>query len=181
MITANFGSFKEYDMQNRFFNPDLAGGALLDIGVYALSIARSFMETQPHRIVSQVLPAPTGVDEQATILLMNPQGQMAALALSLHSKQPKRTVISCEKGYLEIMEYPRADCAVMVDAATGEREEICAGETALALQYEIEDMEAAVRGRRELTRLSLTRDVMDIMTRLRREWGIQYPDEAEAD
>ena len=32
MITMNFGSFKEYDMSNRFFNMKLAGGAMLDIG-----------------------------------------------------------------------------------------------------------------------------------------------------
>ena len=38
IMTVNFGSFKEYDMNNRFFNMNLAGGALLDIGVYALSI-----------------------------------------------------------------------------------------------------------------------------------------------
>ena len=111
MMTLNFGSFKEYDMQNRFFAPSLAGGALLDIGVYALSLARGFMESQPDRVLSQMRPAPTGVDEQAGILLMNRQGQMATLALSLHAKQPKRAMISCEKGYLEILEYPRADRA----------------------------------------------------------------------
>ena len=43
MIQMNFGSYKEYDMKNRFFNPNLAGGALLDIGVYALSFVRWFM------------------------------------------------------------------------------------------------------------------------------------------
>ena len=43
IMTVNFGSFKEYDMNNRFFNMNLAGGALLDIGVYALSAVRSFM------------------------------------------------------------------------------------------------------------------------------------------
>ena len=37
LIQMNFGSYKEYDMTNRFFNRQLAGGALLDIGVYALS------------------------------------------------------------------------------------------------------------------------------------------------
>ena len=37
VIQMNFGSYKEYDMKNRFFNRNLAGGALLDIGVYALS------------------------------------------------------------------------------------------------------------------------------------------------
>ena len=40
LITMNFGSFKEYDMNNRFFNRYLAGGAMLDIGVYALSFIR---------------------------------------------------------------------------------------------------------------------------------------------
>ena len=47
IMTVNFGSFKEYDMNNRFFNMNLAGGALLDIGVYALSAVRSFMSKQP--------------------------------------------------------------------------------------------------------------------------------------
>ena len=67
------------------------------------------MSSQPDQVLSQVKYAPTGADEQEGILLMNPDGQMAALSLSLHSKQPKRAVISCEKGYIEIMEYPRAD------------------------------------------------------------------------
>lgn len=178
MITANFGSFKDYDMTNRFFNMNLAGGALLDIGVYALSITRSFMSSQPDQILSQMRPAPTGADEQASIILMNGDGQMATLALSLHSKQPKRTVISCEKGYIEIMEYPRADKAVIVDAETGAAEEICEGSTASALRYEMEDMEAAIlSGDTSALKLDLSRDVMSIMTRLRKEWGMKYPGE----
>ena len=178
MITVNFGSFKEYNMENRFFNRNLAGGAMLDIGVYALSIVRSFMEEQPDRVVSQWLPAPTGVDEQATILLQNCRGQMATVALTMHSKQPKRAMISCEKGYIEIMEYPRADKAVITDAATGERREISAGETAKALFYELTDMEKAVTsGDAAHMKLGFSRDVMDIMTFLRNEWGLRYPEE----
>lgn len=178
MIQLNFGSYKEYDMKNRFFNMNLAGGALLDIGVYALSLARSFMTSQPKQVLSQVKYAPTGADEQAGILLMNEEGQMATLALSLHSKQPKRAVISCEKGYIEIMEYPRADRAVIVEAETGKTHEITAGETANALQYEMTDMEEAIlHGDTQAMRLPYTRDVMAIMTRLRKEWGMKYPGE----
>lgn len=178
IITMNFGSFKEYNMSNRFFNMNLAGGAMLDIGVYALSIVRSFMEEKPEDIVSQWKASPTGSDEQATILLKNKQEQMATVALSMHSKQPKRAMISCEKGYIEIMEYPRADKAVIVDAESGERTEIESGETANALYYEMMDMEQAVRsGDASNMQLQYSKDVMDIMTKLRKDWGMKYPGE----
>ena len=178
IITLNFGSFKEYDMNNRFFNMDLAGGAMLDIGVYALSIVRSFMEEKPEEILSQWKPSPTGSDEQATMLLKNSQGQMATVALSMHSKQPKRAMISFEKGYIEIMEYPRACKATIVDAETGEETLIETGETGKALYYEMTDMEEAVRtGDPGIMKLDYSRDVMDIMTRLRKDWGMKYPGE----
>ena len=176
LIQLNFGSFKDYDMSNRFFNRSLAGGAMLDIGVYALSLARLFLDSNPDQVKSFVRKAPTGVDESAAIAMANPQGQLVTAALSLHSKQPKRAVISCEKGYIEIMEYPRADQALIVDAATGARETVQAGRTADALVYELEDMEAAVRGEGDML-LPYTADVMALMTRLRRDWGVSYPEE----
>ena len=178
MLQINFGSFKEYDMENRFFNRNLAGGALLDIGVYALSLARSFLDSCPDQVKSLMKQAPTGVDEQAGILLMNPEGQMAGITLSLHSRQPKRAVISCEKGYLEISDYPRADSAVFVDAVSGLRTQIEAGRTEDALLYEMQDMEAAViSGDDSAMNLSLTAEVMRLMTGLREEWGLRYPEE----
>lgn len=178
MITMNFGSFKEYNMQNRFFNMNLAGGAMLDIGVYALSIVRSFMSEKPDEIVSQWKPSPTGSDEQATILLKNSKDEMATVALSMHSKQPKRAMISCEKGYIEIMEYPRASKAVIVDAESGNTREIEAGKTENALYYEMMDMEAAVKNAdASEMKLEYSRDVMDIMTRLRKDWNMKYPGE----
>ena len=178
IITMNFGSFKEYDMSNRFFNMNLAGGAMLDIGVYALSIVRGFMDEKPDEIESQWKPSPTGSDEMATILLKNTKGQMATVALSMHSKQPKRAMISCEKGYIEILEYPRADRAIIVDAKTGEQREIVVGNTSDALYYELQDMEEAVRTNNpSLLHLQESCDVMEIMTKLRKDWGMKYPGE----
>lgn len=177
LITMNFGSFKEYDMNNRFFNPNLAGGAMLDIGVYALSFIRWFMDSKPDKCASQTKSAPTGVDEQVGLLLMNDEGQMASVMLSLHSKQPKRGMISCEKGYIEIMEYPRACKATIVCTETGERKEICEGETERALQYEMEDMEEEISKRSGCMLREYTKDVMEIMTDIRNEWGLKYPEE----
>ena len=178
LLQLNFGSYKEYNMKNRFFNMNLAGGAMLDIGVYALSLTRSFLASQPNAIMSQVKYAPTGADEQSNIILTNPDGQMASITLSLHSKQPKRAVISCEKGYIEIMEYPRADKAIIVEAETGKVHTVTAGATANALQYEMQDMEDAIlNGNTGIMHLAHTTDVMAIMTQLRKEWNVKYPGE----
>lgn len=58
LITMNFGSYKEYNMNNRFFNRNLAGGAMLDIGVYALSFIRYFMTEKPDKLLSQLKKLP---------------------------------------------------------------------------------------------------------------------------
>lgn len=177
LIQMNFGSYKEYDMNNRFFSRNLAGGAMLDIGVYALSFVRWFMSSKPDQILSQVKFAPTGVDEQAGILLKNKEGEMATVLLSLHAKQPKRGMVSFDHGYLEIMEYPRGEQAVITYTDTGEKEVITAGDTENALSYEIEDMEAAIGGNDSVMHLQYTKDVMDMMTEIRGQWGMKYPEE----
>lgn len=177
MIQMNFGSYKDYNMKNRFFNIELAGGSLLDIGVYAISFVRWFMSSKPTQVLSQVKYAPSGVDEQAGILLMNDDQEMATIALTLHSKQPKRGMISCDKGYIEIMEYPRAEKAVITYTETGAQEIIEVGKHEDALFYEMQDMEQAVRGDEEIVCLEYTKDVMDIMTGIRKEWGLVYPEE----
>ena len=178
LIQENFGSYKEYDMKNRFFNPELAGGALLDIGVYSLTLARLFLKSQPHEALSMMNPAPTGTDETEGILLRNAEGQMVVLSLTMHSKQPKRAMISADKAYLEIMEYPRADRASIVWTETGVREELQVGNTAQALSYVLADMERAVVGDEYArAQLGTSADVMELMTNLRVDWNFKYPEE----
>ena len=178
LIQENFGSYKEYDMKNRFFNPELAGGALLDIGVYSLTLARLFLKSQPHEALSMMNPAPTGTDETEGILLRNAEGQMVVLSLTMHSKQPKRAMISADKAYLEIMEYPRADRVSIVWTETGAREELQVGNTAQALSYVLADMERAVAGDEYArAQLGTSADVMELMTSLRADWNFKYPEE----
>ena len=178
LIQENFGSYKEYDMKNRFFNPELAGGALLDIGVYSLTLARLFLKSQPHEALSMMNPAPTGTDETEGILLRNAEGQMVVLSLTMHSKQPKRAMISADKAYLEIMEYPRADRASIVWTETGAQEELRVGNTAQALSYVLADMERAVAGDEYArAQLGTSADVMELMTSLRADWNFKYPEE----
>lgn len=177
MIQINFGSFKEYNMENRFFNPKMAGGALLDIGVYAISLARCYLKSTPNQVVSIMKKAPSGVDEISGIVMQNKEGQMVVISLSLHTKQPKRCNICGEDGYIEIYDYPRAEEAKIVYTESGKSEVIREGEMSRALQYEMEDMEKAISGNAEDMCLEYTEDVMRIMTDLRKEWEMYYPEE----
>lgn len=182
LAQLNFGSYKEYgDLTNRFYNINLAGGAMLDIGVYALSLMRLFMASQPREVVSLGNLASTGVDEAGGIVCRNDEGQLGVISLTLHSKQPKRAVISFDRCYVEVTDYPRADHATIVWTADGRREEVRAGEEAYALCYEMADLEAAVAGDAEKRALlGYAADVMELMTRLRADWGVVYPEEREA-
>ena len=175
-VQVNFGSYKEYDMKNRFFNKNLAGGALLDIGVYALSFTRWFMSENPKQITSQVKFAPTGVDEQTGILLMNEQQEMASISLSLHAKQPKRGLAAFEKGFIEIYDYPRAEQASIYYTEQDKKEVIEMGKTEYALLYEVMDMEKAISQKGDMY-LQYTIDVMEQMTKLRNDWNMKYPEE----
>jgi len=175
MVQVNFGSCKEYDVNNRFFSKELAGGALLDIGVYAASFARFFMTAKPNVVLTTANYFETGVDETSGILLKNEVGEMAVIALTMRAKQPKRGVIACEKGFIEISNYPRAEKATITYTKSGQVETITSGETDKALQYEIQDMEEYITNQSGEENLTMIRDVMGTLTSIRSQWGLVYP------
>lgn len=170
MVQVNFGSFKEHDVNNRFFNPNLAGGALLDIGVYAVSFARWFMASKPNTVLTTMTPFETGVDESSGILLQNKEMEIATISLTMRAKQPKRGLVACENGYIEIYNFPRADKATITYTSDGHTEEIVCGESGLALNYEIRDMEEYVSNLNGQTNLQCIQDVMDVLTSVQESW-----------
>lgn len=174
MVNVSFGSCKEYDVTNRFFSPDLAGGALLDIGTYALSFARFFLSAQPHEVLTTVKKFETGVDEQSGIILKNAVDEMAVVTLTMRAKMPKRGVVAGDLGFITVDNFPRATRA-MITYLDGTTEVVEAGVEAKALEYEILDMENYILNNGGDDVLQLSVDVMDIMTDVRNQWGIKYP------
>lgn len=170
MVQVNFGSFKEHDVNNRFFNPNLAGGALLDIGVYAVSFARWFMASKPNTVLTTMTPFETGVDESSGILLQNKEMEIATISLTMRAKQPKRGLVACENGYIEVYNFPRADKATITYTSNGHTQEITCGESGLALNYEIRDMEEYVSNLNGQTNLQCIQDVMDVLTSVQESW-----------
>lgn len=174
MVQVSFGSFKEYDENNRFFNLDLAGGALLDIGTYALSFARYFLSSMPEEILSTVKKAKTGVDEQSGIILKTKEDEIATISLAFRSKMPKRGIVSCDNGFITIDNFPRANKAT-INYLDGTVEVIECGEEEKALDYEVIFMEEKINENKESNSLELTYDVTKIMNKVRKDWGIVYP------
>lgn len=173
MIQVNFGSLKEYDVTNRFFSPDLAGGALLDIGTYALSFTRYFLSSQPEEILTTVKKFETGVDEQSGIILKNSDDEMAVISLTMRAKQPKRGIVCGELGYITVENFPRADKAT-ITYPDGSVEIIEEGHGSKALEYEIEYVNSMVMSKTGNDTLRLSVDVMDIMDEVRKQWNLSY-------
>lgn len=169
MIQAPFGSYKDPDPTNRFFNPELAGGALLDIGTYAVSFARWFLSEQPEVIASTMIPFSTGVDEQSVTILRNEKNELATVSLTFQAKMPKKGIVAFENGYLTIDEYPRADKAELF-FNDGTTELIESGFSGNAMNYEIENMVKMIHGELPNKSLFFTKDVIDILDRMQQKW-----------
>jgi len=174
MVQASFGSYKELDPTNRFFNPALAGGALLDIGVYALAFVREFLTATPYITGTTMHRASTGVDESETISLRTAANELATVALTFRAKMPKQGIVAYEKGYFTINAYPRAAEALFTDS-TGQTSVIQAGDSKQAMNYEIADMQQMIAGNLANTSLIKTADVMAVMTAARNQWDYRYP------
>jgi predicted dehydrogenase len=175
LVQVNFGSWKD-DLSSRFFQPEAAGGALLDIGGYASSFARVFLEQIPTKFSATVKFHPSGVDEAWVIGMENDAGQIVNMSLSMCAKQPKRGVVSGEKGYIEVDDYPRATSANVFFVSDGHTETITAGIGGRhALQYEVEDMEELVANPRESKSLQFTSEIVHMLSDIRERYGVQYP------
>ncbi|MBN1486353.1 MAG: Gfo/Idh/MocA family oxidoreductase [Anaerolineae bacterium] len=101
MIKADFGFRATFDPHNRLFSPELGGGALLDVGIYPLSLA-SMVLGKPIEATGMAQLGPTGVDEQTAILLKYPQGQLALLSAAIRTDTLTEAVLFGTEGYIKI-------------------------------------------------------------------------------
>jgi predicted dehydrogenase len=100
---ADLGSRVPFDPQGRVFNADLGGGALLQKGIYLLSLA-SMILGSPSVVTSLTIMGETGVDEHAGILLGYPGAQLASLVCSVRVHTQRGATIVGTAGRIKIHE-----------------------------------------------------------------------------
>lgn len=100
-MTADLGFAAPFDPKNRFFDPKLGGGALLDLGVYLVSLA-SLLLGPPERTIGRAVFGPTGVDEHATAILEYADGAVAVLTASIGSDLAGECTVIGTRGKLRV-------------------------------------------------------------------------------
>jgi len=101
VFMADAGWAHPFDPMSRFFDPALGGGALLDVGVYPLSMASMILGT-PTDVSSLMTPAPTGVDAQCTCSLAFADGGVATFTASIVCKTPREGLVVGSEGSIRI-------------------------------------------------------------------------------
>jgi predicted dehydrogenase len=100
-VIADHGQWFAEDREHRLFAPELAGGALLDLGVYPVAFA-SMVLGRPTEIKSMITPAFTGVDGQTSMLMRYASGAQAVLTCTLAARSPTRAAIVGTRARIEI-------------------------------------------------------------------------------
>lgn len=101
-VQADLGVDRPFDPDDRLFNPALGGGALLDLGVYVVSLAQYFLG-DPAAVVAHGSLFPTGVDAEAGVLLRYDDGRTATLLCSLLHPTPGQARIFGTEGWIDIL------------------------------------------------------------------------------
>ncbi|MEM8786218.1 MAG: Gfo/Idh/MocA family oxidoreductase, partial [Pseudomonadota bacterium] len=100
-LIASFGLAEAPGGDNPLFDPARGGGALLDRGVYLLSLAQHVLGA-PSSITAKARTSVTGVDEHTALTLTYPNGAIASLIASLTADLPNRFLISGTAGAIEL-------------------------------------------------------------------------------
>ncbi|WP_289220531.1 Gfo/Idh/MocA family protein [Ileibacterium valens] len=178
MIQVTYGIQKDFNPDSRFYSLEHGGGALMDIGLYAISFLCLYMDNVPDHVKTYVSKASTGVDETSAIIVQNKDGQIGNISLSLNTMMLEQAILCLEKGYILVHGFPRADQAV-VHYVDGKTDIIESGNSEQALEYEMKEMESAIEENRQPKGLKDAREVMHILTQIRKQWNIEFPSEQE--
>src|SRR3954453_10196176 len=114
VIEANFGFPMPKNLDGRMYNLDLAGGALLDLGVYPVALTTYFTNKKPDSIQASGVLAETGADEITGIILQY-GAVTASLFCSMVNIMDNKAMLYGDKGYIEIPEFFKAGSAILYD------------------------------------------------------------------
>ena len=188
MINAMFGYDGTANKAQWRFAHDMAGGALLDVGIYPLAMTFAMFGTDPVK-VSTAAYIENGVDEYNTFTFEYADGRIAVLSDGIGIKLNNSVFIGGTEGSVlfgeswwhpdraEFAPHGEADCRI-----TEDREVFYQPYPATGFQYEAQAVqEYFLQGLKEAPEMPLdeTLKIAKMMDRLRKEWGLVYKEDQE--
>jgi predicted dehydrogenase len=179
MVTANLAYV--LDHVERMHRPELAGGALLDLGVYALNFASMVLGRDVVDIQTTAQMMDTGVDLQDSITLTYAGGEMAVLCAAMNCRGDSRGVVYGTKGTLtaDNINNPLVITVAPLDKS-GETRVYNAPAQITGFEYQVQAaVDAIEQGQVECEAMphAETVRIMQLMDDIRAQWGMKYPGE----
>lgn len=182
-VIADLGFKAEVGPEHRLFNPELGGGALLDLGIYPLSIAMALLGPVTS-VLAQADLGPTGVDEQTALVLRHEGGGMSVCSCSLRARLPSELTIAGERGHVRMNGMFHRAQVVTVARADGVARTVPAPYLGNGYVHEIVEAQRCWRaglvespGMTHADTLAL----MGVMDEARRQIGLAYAADRAAD
>ena len=175
-IQANLGypiSHKE-----RIAQPRLAGGALLDLGVYPINFAMMFFGHDLDQVTGSCIKSPLGVDFLDNICLTFRDGKMASLHATAFGPSDRNGIIYGEKGYIVVTNINNPEKVEIFDVNHQKIEELPLPMLVTGYEYQVlACLHALKQGKIECPEMphQKTLEVMQVMDKLREQWGIRFP------
>lgn len=177
MLSADFGFRTAWNPEGRLLNPKLAGGALLDVGVYVVSLALMVLGGAPVQIEAAAHIGQTGVDEQTGMVLKYAHGELALLACAIRTTTPHMARIDGTEGAIEIPRFWHATSARLI--RPGQEPFETSGD--FGYHYEAAEVMACLReGWIESATMPLDESIAiaETLDQVRTQIGLSYPAEA---
>ena len=179
-VTADHGQYFDFDPEFRLFKPELAGGALLDLGIYPISFA-SFVQGAPTSIRATGTLAPTGVDGQVAAVLSTDDGLQSVVHTTLFAKTPTVAAISGTLARIEIPGDFYMPQPVVLIEQSGERRVVWDDNQVLrhrGIAYELAELARVITEQRtesDLLPRSETVAILRTVDEIRRQIGAVLP------
>ena len=160
----------------RLWTKELGGGALLDLGIYVVSLSQMILGT-PKNILAKSIFTKKGVDAKTSMVFEYEEGQMANLSCTMYDSQPNRAVISGTEGYIEIN--PTFYAPTTIRVISNNKKEITFTENYIGhglREQALEMQKCIINNNIESKKMthSDSISVMKIMDKVRNKVGLEY-------
>ncbi len=177
ILTANFGFKAVYNPDSRLFNPELGGGALLDIGVYTVSLS-SMLFGSPLTVSALGHIGKTAVDESVAILLGFSDHRVSLLHASIRNQTSHEAEIVGSKGRIKIFS-PWWHPTKMTVYIPGSKEQVIdLPYESIGHNYEIMEVNKCLQKGNPESKImphDETLSIMETMDKIRKQIGLKYP------